>query len=262
MKNLPFSKDYLSFLEYIKKAIRSAQTKAVLAANEELIRLYWDIGKKIVTEQEKRGWGAGVVKQLAIDLKREFPDSKGFSRTNLFYVRQFYLYYCNVDEKVQQLVGQIPWGHNILIFRKIKKLETAMFYLRSTIQHGWSRSILDLQIDTRLHERQGKATTNFSKTLPSPQSELAEQTLKDPYIFSFLTIEKEAHELDIERQLVKHVVSLLLEMGQGFAFVGNQYRLEIGEKTYSIDLLFYNYMLKCFFADQKTRSKSNMHYGT
>jgi predicted nuclease of restriction endonuclease-like (RecB) superfamily len=247
MKNLPFSDDYKSFLENIKTTIRSSQIRAALAVNETMLRLYWEIGKSIVFEQERLGWGAAVIDQLSKDLKREFPDMDGFSRTNVFYFRQFYVFYRNASEKVQQLVGQIPWGHNILIFRKIKDLHVAEFYLKATIENGWSRNILDLQIDTKLHERQGKSINNFSRTLPSPQSELAEQTLKDPYIFSFLTLEKDAHELDMERQLVKHVVDLLLEMGTGFAFVGRQFRIEIGEKTYSIDLLFYNYRLKCFF---------------
>ncbi len=195
MTNLSFSEDYKSFLENIKISIRTVQVKAALAANETLIRLYWDIGKKIVAKQETLGWGAAVVEQLALDLKREFPDASGYSRTNIFYLRQFYLFYRTASEKVQQLVGQIPWSHNILIFRKIKDVKVAEFYLLSTLENGWSRNILDLQIDTKLHERQGKAITNFSRTLPSPQSELAEQTLKDPYIFSFLTLEKEAHEL-------------------------------------------------------------------
>lgn len=247
MTDLTFSEDYKVFLENIKTTIRTAQVRAALAANETLIRLYWEIGKNIVAKQEALGWGASVVEQLAIDLKREFPDASGYSRTNIFYFQRFYQYYKDASEKVQQLVVQIPWGHNILIFRKIKDLKAAEFYLLSTIENGWSRNILDLQIDTQLHERQGKAITNFSRTLPSPQSELAEQTLKDPYIFSFLSLEKEAHELDMERQLVKHVVDLLLEMGAGFAFIGRQYSLEIGAKTYALDLLFYNYKLRCFF---------------
>lgn len=173
MTDLTFSEDYKVFLENIKTAIRTAQVRAALAANETLIRLYWDIGKNIVAKQEALGWGAAVVEQLAIDLKREFSDASGYSRTNVFYFRQFYLFYRDANEKVQQLVGQIPWGHNILIFSKIKDLKAAEFYLLSTIENGWSRNILDLQIDTQLHERQGKAITNFEWTLPKPQSGLA-----------------------------------------------------------------------------------------
>lgn len=247
MNTLTISTEYKAFLENVKTTIRSAQIKAALAVNEQLILLYWNLGKMIVGEQEVRGWGSSVVEQLSKDLKREFPDVQGFSRPQLFFMRQFFLYYKVADEKVLQLVRQIPWGHNILIFRKIKDLRVAEFYLRQTIENGWSRAILDWQIDSTLHARQGNAITNFSRTLPHPQSELAAQLLKDPYLFGFLTLEEEARELDLERQLVKHVVDLLLELGAGFSFVGRQYRLEIGEKTYSLDLLFYNFRLRCFF---------------
>lgn len=238
--------EYRPWLETIKTTIRSAQIKAALTVNKQLILLYWELGRMIVQKQEEAGWGAAVVEQLASDLRAEFPDMSGFSRTNLFYVRQFYLFYRNADEFVQQLVGQIPWGHNILIFRKIKEVGTARFYLEATLKNNWSREILDLQIASGLHLRQGKAVTNFDKTLPLSLAELAQQTLKDPYIFDFLTMAEDARELDLERQLTHFITDFLLELGAGFAFVGRQYRLEIGKKTYAIDLLFYHLRLRAY----------------
>ncbi len=246
MEKLHLTPDYKSFVESIKSTIRSAQIKAALTVNEQLIKLYWDIGRRIVSEQERLGWGAAVVQHLAVDLKRDMPDVGGFGRTNLFNIRQFYHFYRDASEKVQQLVGQIPWGHNILIFRKIKDVAAAEFYLIQTIQNNWSRNILDLQIDSKLHERQGKAIHNFEKTLPLPQADLAAQLLKDPYNFGFLTIDQDAMELDVERQLVQHVINLLLEMGTGFAFVARQHRFTVGENDYPVDLLFYNFKLHCF----------------
>jgi predicted nuclease of restriction endonuclease-like (RecB) superfamily len=246
MEKLHLTSDYKSFVETIKSTIRSAQIKAALTVNEQLIKLYWDIGSRIVSEQERLGWGAAVVQQLAVDLKRDMPDVGGFSRSNIFYMRQFYKYYRDADEKVQQLAGQIPWWHNVLIFSKIKDIVAAEFYLIQTIQHNWSRNILDLQIDSKLHERQGKAVHNFGKTLPLPQADLAAQLLKDPYNFGFLTIDQDAMELDVERQLVQHVINLLLEMGTGFAFVTRQHRFTVGDSDYSVDLVFYNFKLHCF----------------
>jgi predicted nuclease of restriction endonuclease-like (RecB) superfamily len=167
---------------------------------------------------------------------------------------RFYRFYQRAEPIVEQLVQQIPWGHNILIFRKVKTIDLATFYVKETIQNNWSRSVLDIQLDTKLHLRQGHAITNFDKTLPSPQAELAQETLKDPYIFDFLTMTTDLHELDLERQLTDQIIKFLLELGNGFAFIGRQYPLKIGEKEYALDLLFYHIRLRCFVAvDLKMR---------
>ena len=193
-----------------------------------------------------KNWGNSVVEKLSADLKNQLDNVTGFSRTNLFAMRQFYQFYKSHGEFVPQLVGQIPWGHNRLILNKIKDVEQAFFYIQNTIENGWSRNILELQIESKLFERQGKAVTNFKTTLPNRHSELANQTLKDPYVFDFLTLEKGVHELDIERQLITHITKFLLELGKGFAFIGRQYELQIGNKTRYLDLLFYHIKLKCF----------------
>lgn len=247
--------EYRPWLETVKTAIRSVQIKAALAVNEHLIRLYWELGRMIVKKQEEANWGASVVEQLATDLKSEFPDMTGFSRSNLFYMRQFYMFYRNAGEKIQLLAGQIPWWHNVMIFSKCKTIDEAAFYLSGAIRNAWSRNMLVIQIENALHLRQGKAITNFDQTLPPPLSELAQQTLKDPYIFDFLTLTEGAREQDFERQLTSYITDFLLELGAGFAFVGRQYRLEIGEKTYAIDLLFYHLRLRSYVViDLKMRS--------
>lgn len=192
------------------------------------------------------GWGNSIVDNLERDLNAEFPELKGFSRRNLFYMKGFFAFYKADFEKVQQLVAQIPWGHNILIYTKTKTIKEAIFYLNETISNNWSRSVLDLHIGTDLHKRQGKAITNFTNTLPVHDSDLANQTLKDPYLFDFLTLRKKADEKNIENQLIKHITHFLLELGTGFAFIGQQYKLEIGEKDFYIDLLFYHTKLKCY----------------
>ncbi len=238
--------EYSEWLSSIKVQIHHAQIKASLSVNNELISLYWEIGKSIVEKQELQNWGNSVVEKLSNDLKNQLENVTGFSRTNLFAMRQFYLFYKSHGEKVPQLAGQIPWGHNRLILNKIKDVEEAFFYTRNTIENGWSRNILELQIESKLFERQGKAVTNFQQTLPKPQSDLAKQTLKDPYVFDFLTLEKGVQELQIEKQLVSHVTKFLLELGKGFAFIGRQYELKIGNKSRYLDLLFYHIRLRCF----------------
>jgi predicted nuclease of restriction endonuclease-like (RecB) superfamily len=212
--------EYNKWLRDLKDKIKRTQIKAALSANSEIIILYWEIGKELYEKQEDQGWGNSVVDNLERDLTAEFPDSKGFSRRNLFYMKGFYSFYKSGYEKVQQLVAQIPWGHNILIYSKSKTIEEAVFYLSETIDNNWSRSILDMQIGTHLYNRQGKAITNFIKALPSPESDLANQTLKDPYLFDFLTLKKDADERNIEEQLIKHITRFLLELGTGFAFIG------------------------------------------
>lgn len=241
-----YDNDYIEWLHGLKNKIKNTQIKAALSANKEIIELYWDIGKELYEKQENQGWGNSVVDNLEKDLMSEFPDLKGFSRRNLFYMKGFYSFYRSDYNKVQQLVALVPWGHNILIMSKSKSIEESMFYLTETLQNNWSRNVLDMQIGTDLYTRQGKAITNFTKTLPSPNSDLANQTLKDPYLFDFLTLKKDADEKNIEDQLTKHITQFLLELGTGFAFIGRQYKLEVGDKDFYIDLLFYHTKLRCY----------------
>lgn len=241
--------EYKTWLLELKSKIRSVQLKAAVAVNSALIEFYWELGKMI--DEKHTGYGNQFLDMLSKDLKAEFPEMKGFSVRNLKYTRQFYLFYSDpirqqaVAELGQRPVTQIPWGHNILIFSKSSDTKEANFYLQQTLENNWSRDVLALQIKTRLYERQGKAITNFKHTLPTPQSDLAEQTLKDPYIFDFLTLAGPYKEKDIENQLVAHVTKFLLELGKGFAFLGQQYHLEIAGNDYYLDLLFYHTKLKC-----------------
>ena len=237
---------YIEWLQSLKAKIKSVQLKAVVSANQEIILLYWEFGKELYEKQEELGWGTSVVESLERDLKTEFPNVKGFSRRNLFYMKQFYVFYRIDFEKVQQRVAQIPWGHNVLIISKVLNKEEALFYVAETINNGWSRDILDMQIKSALYARQGKAITNFQNALLKPNSDLARQTLKDPYLFDFLTLKKDADEKSIEEQLTKHITQFLLELGTGFAFLGRQYKLEVGNKDFFIDLLFYHTKLRCY----------------
>ena len=243
---------YGSFLEDLKERIRAARIKAALSANRELVQLYWDIGRRILGQQRARGWGAKVVERLAQDLRRAFPDMKGFSRANLLYMRAFAEAYPD-SLIVQQVAGQIPWFHNVILIEKIKDPATRLWYARKTIENGWSRAVLAHQIECGLHERQGKAVTNFDRTLPPPQSDLAQQTLKDPYVFDFLSMAEDAAERELERGLVEHVRKFLLELGVGFAFVGSQYHFEVEGEDFYLDLLFYHLRPRCFVViDLKT----------
>jgi len=257
--------EYISWFKEIKAKVYRLQIKASIAVNLELLSFYWELGRDIIEKQTNKNWGDAVIEQLSKDLHSAFPEIKGFSRRNLFYIKGWYLFYneqfikvqqlvaqsslpANIDtlEKIQQLVGQIPWGHNILIITKIKNIDEAIFYTNETLINGWSRAILRMQIETDLYSRQGKATTNFITTLPKHQSDLANQTLKDPYIFDILTLKKEADERSIENQLTKHITKFLLELGAGFAFVGRQYKVQLSEKERFIDLLFYHLKLRCY----------------
>jgi len=238
-------KGYDDFLRDLKSRIRTAQTRAALAVNRELVLLYWQIGRDILTRQKDEGWGAKVIERLANDLRKEFPDMKGFSRANLMYMRSFAEAW---DDElfVQQLVGQIPWGHNIALIAKLKNRTEREWYIHKTLEHGWSRDILVMQIETRLFHRQGKVITNFAATLPPPQSDLAQQTLKDPYIFDFLGLGDEAQEREVEHELVKHITSFLLELGAGFSYIGRQVPLEVEGDDFFLDLLFYHLKLRCY----------------
>jgi predicted nuclease of restriction endonuclease-like (RecB) superfamily len=230
---------YNAFFNALKTRIRAAQLRASLAVNQELMLLYWHVGREILKRQQEEGWGSKVVSKLAQDLKREFPDMKGFSRTNLLYMRAFAEAYPD-EAIVQRSAGQIPWRHNQALLDKLKTLEERLWYAQKSLDGGWSRDILVMQIESGLFERQGGAITNFERTLPKPQSDLAQQIVKDPYALDFLTLSDEAQERDLERGLVSHIRDFLMELGTGFAFVGSQYTLEVGGKEYRIDLLFYH----------------------
>ena len=236
---------YPELLAELKSQIVSARLNAALSVNRELVLLYWRIGSQILSRQELEGWGSKVIDRLADDLRHAFPEMKGFSSRNLKYMRALAEAYPD-EQFVQQVVAQIPWGHNVRILDCVKDHTERHWYIRQTIQHGWSRNVLVHQIESGLYQRQGKAIANFDRTLPAPQSELARQILKDPYSFDFLSLSNEARERDLERGLIEHLREFLLELGVGFAFVGSQYHLEVGGEDFYIDLLFYHLHLRCF----------------
>lgn len=236
---------YADWLAELKTRIHSAQQRAALAVNRELVQLYWQIGHDILERQAREGWGSKVIERLAHDLRTAFPDMKGFSRANLMYMRAFAESWPD-ESIVQQAVGQLPWGHNLVLLTRLKEPRQRLAYAQRAIQHGWSRAVLNIHIETRLLEREGKALTNFEARLPAPSSDLAQQTLKDPYLFDFLGVDREASEREIESALVQHVTRFLLELGAGFAFVGRQVLLEVGGDDFFIDLLFYHLKLHCY----------------
>ena len=238
-------KEYKTFFKEIKEKILTSQVKAALAVNQELINLYWEIGSKIHLKQKGEGWGAKTIENLANDLKSTFPEMKGFSHRNLKYMVHFAKEYPDFSIG-QQVVAQIPWGHNILLLQKLETLQDRLWYAHKTIEHGWSRNVLLHWLDSGLHRREGKAITNFQITLPSPQSDLAHQALKDPYCFDFLTLRDKHDEQELESGLLDHVQRFLLELGAGFSLVGRQVHLEVGGQDFYIDLLFYHYKLRCF----------------
>lgn len=241
----PEDENYFALLNGLKKRIRSAQVKAVLAVNRELILLYWQIGREVLARQQAEGWGGKVIERLAQDLKREFPDMKGFSRSNLMYMRAFAEAWPD-EQFVHQAGGQIPWKHNCVILEKVKTPTERLWYIQQTVENGWSRNVLILQIESGLFQRQGGAITNFERTLPSPQSDLMQQLIKDPYHLEFLPLGKKFQERELENALVAHIRDFLMELGVGFAFVGSQYYLNIGGEDFYLDLLFYHLELRCF----------------
>jgi predicted nuclease of restriction endonuclease-like (RecB) superfamily len=293
---------YAPFLGAVKNRIRAAQVKATLAANAELIHLYWDIGRAIAAMQEKEGWGAGVIPRLARDIANDLPEVKGFSERNIGRMIAFAREYPGMKEflpqaaakfiggsigpqavaqlpssailpqaaaklatpddlvVLQQLAAQLPWFHHVILMEKVKDLRARLWYVQQTITHGWSRSVLALQIDSRAYERRGKAVHNFHATLPPAQSDLAEQVLKDPYIFDFLTLAEPFRERELELALLAQVQKFLLELGQGFAFVGRQYHLEVGADDFYLDLLFYHLRLRCFVVVDLKRGPFKAEY--
>ena len=293
--------EYRDWLRDLKQQIKTGQIKASLSVNSQLIMLYWDLGRQIVEKQEKSQWGSGFIDQLSKDLREEFPEMTGFSRTNLFRMKRFYQFYLPViqhNEFVPQFVGQlensshefvahhvqqivpqpvrqiqssvnqsdvkleqlvpklvsIPWGHNVCIIEKVEDLKQALFYINKTLENNWSRSVLEYQIESDLYSRQGKAITNFNLTLPVPQSDLANEMMKDPFNFAFIRLSEKAREADLEKALVQHISKFLPELGMGFAYMGRQFPLKIGKKDYRSDLLFYHTRLKCYvIIELKTR---------
>jgi predicted nuclease of restriction endonuclease-like (RecB) superfamily len=239
------SNEYARFLTDLKEKVRTSQQRAIVQVNQQLIMLYHHIGSEIIRLQKEKGWGSSVINQLSKDLKSSFPDMQGFSPRNLGYMKKFAEQYWD-GEFLQQAAAKLPWFHLVTIISSIKDFETQSFYIQKTIENGWSRGYLLEQIKTGLHKRSGKAVTNFQTNLPAPFSELAEQSLKDPYLFDFLTVGQEAHEKAIENAIIEHIEKFLLELGAGFAFVGRQYKLIVSDKSYYIDLLFYHLKLRSF----------------
>lgn len=236
---------YAEWLADLKGQIHAAQQRAALAVNTELISLYWRIGRDILDRQTQQGWGAKVVERLSHDLRATFPDLGGFSRANLMYMRAFAAAWPD-DAIVQQAVGQIPWGHNIVLLTKLKDQSLRLAYAAAAVEHGWSRNVLAMQIEARVLERQGKAVNNFERTLPAAQSDLARETLKDPYKLDFLGLKENAQEREIEQALIGHITDFLVELGAGFAYVGRQVHLEVGGDDFFIDLLFYHLQLRAY----------------
>ncbi|OGF50379.1 MAG: hypothetical protein A2231_02475 [Candidatus Firestonebacteria bacterium RIFOXYA2_FULL_40_8] len=244
-----FDKVYKAWLSDIKIRVRNAQIKATLKVNTELLELYWSMGKDIVLKQKETKWGEGLLIHLSKDLASEFPAMQGFSLRNLKYIRQWYLFYTKNSPIGQQVVAQltqIPWGHNIAIMSKCKNINEALFYIQNTLSNSWSRNVLVHQIENGLYKRKGRSINNFASVLPKSNSDLAEQALKDPFIFDFLNMSKEHDENELENALVNHVMKFLLELGTGFAFLGRQVPVQVGEREFFIDLLFYHTRLHCY----------------
>lgn len=243
-------KEYIKFLEHIKTNIQQAQLRAASSITKELTLLYWQIGKELTAKTESDGWGTKVIEKLAVDLGKAFPGITGFSHRNIFRMQAFFLAYEKVPQAVAEIknlpIFNIPWGHNSVLIEKVKNTKERLWYAEQTIKNGWSRAVLSMWIESELYSRQGKAVTNFKATLPNPDSDLATQILKDPYNFDFLTMDEKAREREIEKGLMTHIQKFLLELGQGFAFIGRQYPIKVGEKDFFIDMLFYHIDLRCF----------------
>ncbi|WP_338965851.1 PDDEXK nuclease domain-containing protein [Fusobacterium vincentii] len=248
-------KEYKKFLVELKEKVKNSQLKAAIKVNYELLNLYWELGKKITEKQKEYSWGDSFISNLSNDLKKEFPDMKGFSVQNLKNIRYWYLFYAEYLiglqpvsqlKKIENKIKSIPWGHNQRIMYKCKSVREAIFYVEKTIENGWSRTILEHQIDSKLYERLGSAISNFDSRLPKVQSELAKQTIKDPYNFDFLTLRDKYDERELEDALVKQITSFLLELGIGFSYIGRQVHLKVGDSDFYIDLLFYHVKLHCY----------------
>lgn len=251
------SAEYKAWVVEVKSRLRALQLKAAVSVNSALLEFYWALGADIVERQKDSQWGSGFLMQLSQDLMAEFPDMKGFSKRNLEQIRRWYRFWNEGDSIAKQpasqlsldLVAQltrVPWWHNVVIVSKCKSKAEAIFYIQSALEHGWSRNILTMQIESRLWEREGKAVSNFAATLPSPQSDLAQQALKDPYVFDFLRLTEDYNERELEQGLVEHVTQFLLELGAGFAYMGRQVLLQVSDQDFFLDLLFYHTHLHCY----------------
>jgi predicted nuclease of restriction endonuclease-like (RecB) superfamily len=254
------SKEYIRFLNEIKSRIISARIKAVRSVNKELIKLYWDIGKSIIERQERYKWGDAIVEKLANDLKEDFKSTFGFSVQNLWYMRQFYLEYKD-DAILQQLVGELPWGHNILIFSQIKNKKERTYYLKASAEMGWSRNVLLNQIKAGAYQmNQKQKQHNFGSALPIHLTEQTQEAIKSVYNLDFLDIKKPVIERELERRLIEKIKRFMLELGKGFSFIGNQHRLTLGNNEYFVDLLFFNRALKCLVAIELKTGKFEPEY--
>ncbi len=252
--------DYREFLVNLKEKVRRTQLKASMAANTVLIDFYWELGKEIIRLESYNHWGTKLIEQLSIDLKLEFSQIKGFSRRNLYAIRQWYLFYSSRYEFVPQAVAQLPWGHQRLIINKIKDVELAIRYADACYENSWSRDTLEANINSNYHLRVGNGQTNFSATLPALQSDLANQTIKNPYYFDFIEVEDERSERAIEKELIKHISEFMIELGKGFAFVGKQYNIVVNNNDYFIDLLFYHLHLRCYVVFELKAGKFKPEY--
>ncbi|MFI5123968.1 MAG: YhcG family protein [Chitinophagales bacterium] len=239
-------REYVQWLKVLKQKVLQAQLKAAAGTNRVLIRLYWDLGREITEREKEFSYGENFISKVAKDLNREFPEIKGFSRRNLYAIRQWYLFFSGHGGLVHQPGAQLPWRHQLLLIQKVKKLEVINLYANAALKNNWSRDTLDANIKSGFHLRAGKAEHNFRHTLPSPQSDLAIETIKDPYHFDFLGLNEASQEREIEQQLTKRITEFMLEPGNGFAFVGRQFKIEVGESDYFLDLLFYHLQLRCF----------------
>lgn len=242
-KEMPIG--YTSFVDELKGFIKKEKLATILNANQRMIVMYWHIGKAILTKQETEGWGAKIVDRLSLDLKTAFPEETGFSPRNLKYMRKFAESWTDL-EIVQRTVAQIPWRSNITLLDKIKEPELRLWYAQKTIENGFGKDMLVFQIESKLHEREGNSVNNFPRTIPPLDSDLATQSFKDPYIFNFLGNASHIKERELEQKLIDHIQKFLLELGQGFAFVGRQVHLELGDSDFYLDLLFYHIKLKCY----------------
>ncbi|PWJ76614.1 PDDEXK nuclease domain-containing protein [Murimonas intestini] len=236
---------YLKFIEEVKAEIQRQRISVVLNANSSMICLYWNIGRAILKKQEEEGWGAKVIDRMAKDIKGAFPEMSGFSPRNIKYMRKFAESWPDF-EIVQRVVAQIPWRTNRMLLDKLDSMESRIWYANKAIENGWSSNVLDLQIQGGLMERSGRSVNNFPAALPPADSDMVNQVFKDPYLFDFLGTDMPRREVEIERQLTEHIQSFLLELGQGFAFVGRQVHLEVGGDDFYIDLLFYHLKLRCY----------------
>ena len=260
MKELQNIEDYYSFLGDIKNSIKLAQQKAFNSVNKEMITLYFNIGSMIDKRQKELGWGAKVIDKLSRDISKEFPEMKSFSTRNMKRMLRFYKEYSDEFSKVPLLVAQIPWTHNIILIEKIKDKKLRYWYIQKVLENGWSKDVMSLMIKSELHKREGSLVSNFQNVLPSNESDLVQQSFKDPYRFDFLTITEPFKERELENSLIKNMENFLIELGSGFAFVGRQYKLEVGDDDFYIDLLFYHLKLRCFIVVELKKGKFKPEY--